>query len=239
MLFQLIRINAILDSNKISRVPVKNIRGFKLYIKVRSKKDIKELQKVSKFIDIEGIYTKLSKILQTDIIKELTDIGEFKILLHIDVNNVQNVIQEFINSITYVHEVIPIIDIYRSVDSLKVINLNTINSIVLNYRPLDECRRVSIKKMSINVTYLRDCLNKMLRFRDISLGSIFSRLDIRIYDIVKDLIVLSSSVYVYNSIEDLILIQNIIDKISSPSQLYQLLTQAYCTGTVKVEVNIE
>ena len=135
MLYQPIKLNLILDIDKLPILNIGKIRGVKIYLKIDSKKELSNIVKIMKMLDIDGIYLRLNNILNTDLVRKLTEINSFKILLHIDKSNISRAIKEYINSLTYIHEIIPIIDIFRSIESISLINLPTIDSIIINYKP--------------------------------------------------------------------------------------------------------
>ncbi len=236
MLFQPIRLGLIVDHSKLNPTIINKLHISKIFIKIRNSKDLRKYIELSRIVDLEGIYITLGRILRSRIVRDLTEIGEFKIILYLDSTNRSSAIKEFVTSLAYVHEVIPVIDPCKGVENIYVANIPTINSIIIDISkvPKDPNERV-IRSLE----YLRDCLNNIFKIRNITLGVIISRSGLELFELLKDILTLSSYIYVKDSVEEVLILQNILEKTRSTSQIFQAISQILCSGDVKVEVNIE
>ncbi|NPA23915.1 MAG: hypothetical protein GXO23_06455 [Crenarchaeota archaeon] len=236
MLFQPLRLGLIVEYSRLNPVIISRLHVPKIFLKIRDIRDIRKLAELNRIIDIEGIYLRLSRLLKTRLIREITEIGEFKILLELDKRDRTSAVKEFVSSITYVHEVIPVVDIYRGLENIYVANISTISSLVID---LSKTPKEHNLKVIRNVSYLRDCLNSILRSRNMTIGVIISRTSMELFELLREILTLSSYIYVKDSVEDVLLLQNIFEKTRSTSQIIQAIAQLLCSGEVKVEVNIE
>jgi hypothetical protein len=236
MLFQPLRLGLIVESKKLTPTIAARLHLPKIFIKVRNINDIKRIIELLRLIEIEGIYTTLSTIFKSRIIKELTELGEFKILLELDKEYRTSAVREFISSMTYVHEVIPVVNICRRLDNIYVTNIPTITSLVI-----DVSANISKDESRItkNVNYLKDILNSVLKSKNLTIGVVISKIGMNFPEILKDILMLSSYIFVRDSIEDILILQNIFEKYRSTSSLIQAILQILRSEDVKVEVNIE
>ncbi len=237
MLFQPLRLGLIVEPRKITPTLATRLHLPKIFVKVKNINDIKRIIELTRLIEIEGIYTSLSTIFKSRIIKELTELGEFKILLELDRKCRASAVREFISSITYVHEIVPVVSIDDKLDNIYVMNIPTISSLVIetstNTNSKDDTKIVR------NINYLKDILNNVLKSKNLTIGIIISKIGVKFPEILKDILMLSSYIFVKDSIEDVLILQNIFEKSRSTSSLIQAILQILRSEDVKIEVNIE
>jgi len=236
MLFQPLRLGLVIDPAKLTPTIVSRLYIPKIFVKIRNINDVRKIVELNRLVEIEGVYTSISTIFKSRIIRELTEVGEFKLLLELDKTCRDSAVREFISSIAYVHEVIPVVDICQRPDNVYVTNVPTISSLIINISKRSYTNSTRFIK---NINYLKDILNNVLKSRNMTIGILITKIGIEFPEVLKDIIMLSSYILVKDSVEDVLILQNIFERSRSTSHLIQAVLQMLKNGDVKVEVNIE
>ncbi|GEM_PF-5844536 len=239
MVLQVIKLGLIADPFKLTDTIVRKLRGVKIFLKIPiSGKQIDKAIKIARYLEVDGILLPLSSLIKSNIIQKISEIGNFRLVLKIDVKKVTNELKLYINTITQIHEIIPLIEVGKTLNTLSLLELPKITTIIIDYRALQTNQEyVTARKILNKVIYLRDYVLSLVRSRNVTIGSIVTKMPYQSFEIVRELVQLST-LFIVTKVEDALVLQSILEKFTT-SQFYDYITKMFVPEEANIEVTIE
>ncbi len=238
MVFQVVKIGLLTDPFKLTDNIVRKLRGLKIFLTIpQSIKNVEKAIKIAKYIEADGIVLPLSTIVKTDIINKLTEYGSFNIVLKIDIKKITQELKYFISTLTQIHEITPLIDIKYVPCVASILEIPRISVVIVDYKSVTNTTISNFRKVLSTVLYFRDYVLTLMKSRNISVGSVVTKMSYKSFEIIREIVTLST-MFIVTKIEDALLLQSVLEKMTT-SQFYNFVSRLYVPDEAKVEVTIE
>ncbi len=239
MVLQVIKLGLIADPFKLTDSIIRKLRGIKIFLKMpTSGRQVDKAIKIARYLEVDGVVLPLSSVVRSNIIQRLSEAGNFRLVLRIDIRKVTNELKLYINTITQIHEIIPLIEVGKTLNALSILELPRVTTIIIDYKTLQTSQEyVTVRRLLNKVVYLRDYILSLVKTRNITIGSIITKMSYQCFEIIRELVNLST-LFVVTRLDEALILQSVLEKFTT-SQFYDYVTKMFVPEEANVEVTIE